>query len=134
MPEVRLGGARGDDQAVVRDVAAVAERLDGEAAGVEVDAHHLAEHDLGVLLPAQDVAKRRRDGAFREDPGRHLVQQRLEQMVVRAIDQRHLDVLTAERLCGEEPAEAAADDRHPVRSHVLRPPGRRLRRLRSRVR
>ena len=50
--EVRLGGARGDDQAVVRDLAAPAERLDGEAAGVEVDVHHLAEDDLRVLLAA----------------------------------------------------------------------------------
>ena len=47
--------------------------------------------DVGVGLPAQDVADRRRDLALGEDPGRELVEQRLEQVVVGAVDHRDLD-------------------------------------------
>ena len=119
--EVRLAGAGRDDQAVVRDLAAPAERLDGEPARVEVDTDHLAEHDFGVPLAAQDVPERRRDRSLREDAARHLVQERLEQMMIRPVDQHDLDVArAAERPCGEEAAEAAADDRDPVPSRPAR--------------
>ena len=43
-------------------------------------------------------------------PGGHLVEQRLEQVVVAAVDQRDVDRLAAEEAGREEPAEAAADD------------------------
>ena len=44
----------------------------------------------------------------------HLVQQRLEEVVVRAVDERDVDVAPPEDLRGGEAAEAAADDDHAM--------------------
>jgi hypothetical protein len=93
--EVRLVRALREDQAVVCDFAAQAERVDAEAARVQVDSFHLSKHHACVALAPQDVADRRRDVALGEDPGGHLVQQRLKPMMVRSIDDRHIDLSTA---------------------------------------
>ena len=55
-----------------------------------------------------------RDLPFGEDARRHLVEQRLEEVVVGAVDDRDPDRLAAERPGGEEAAEAAADDHDVV--------------------
>ena len=92
MPEIRLARASRDDQAVVGDFAAAIQHLDREAACVEVDGDHVAEHDAGVPLVAQHVAQRRCDVSLGEDPRRDLVEQRLEQVVVGPVDERDVDV------------------------------------------
>ena len=120
MPEVRLARARRDDQAVVGDLAAAIQHFDREAASVEIDGDDLAEHDAGVPLVAQHVAQRRRDVSLGEDPRRDLVEQRLEQVVVGPVDERDVDVGPPQPPGGGEPAEAAADDRHPVPAFCLR--------------
>ena len=51
-----------------------------------------------------------RDLAGRERAGRDLIGQRLEQVEVPPVDQRHVDRRPAKLLDGLEPAEAAADD------------------------
>ena len=48
---------------------------------LEIEAGDLRQHHRGVPLEAQDVAQRRGDLPFGEDAGRHLVEQRLEQVV-----------------------------------------------------
>ena len=53
---------------------------------VEVEVVDLGQLDLDVLVLAQHVAQRRRDLPRREDAGGHLVQQRLEEVVVAAVD------------------------------------------------
>ena len=55
-----------------------------------------------------------RDVALGEDAGGQLIQQRLEQMVVRAVDDRHVDVGAPQRLGGEQAAEPGADDHDAV--------------------
>ena len=62
----------------------------------------------------QDPADRRRDVAGRQRRRRHLIEQRLEQVVVVAVEERDAHRRTLQRLRGREPAEAAADD-HDVR-------------------
>ena len=109
--EVRLPGAGGDDQAVVRDLEVVTgERRRVHDPAIQVEAGHLGELDAHVLRPAQDVPQRRRDLTGREDAGRDLVQQRLEQVVVAAVDQRDVDRQLSEEAARRQPAEAAADD------------------------
>ena len=49
--------------------------------GLEVDVGDLAEEHPGVLLAGEDLAGRRGDLALGEDAGRHLVEQRLEEVV-----------------------------------------------------
>ena len=83
-------------------------------AAVEVEAgHRRPARPSTLLVPAQDPANRRRDLALGEDPRRQLVEQRLEQVVVGAVDEGHVDLGTPQELGREEPAEAAADDDHP---------------------
>ena len=84
-----------------------------------------ASSNLDVALPAEYAADRRRDLALREDPGRELIEQRLEQMVVGAVYERHLDRSAAQESRREQPAEAAADDHYPWRglSHEATPSG-----------
>ena len=71
----------------------------------------------GVGLPAQHLARRRRDLPGREDPGRDLVEERLEEVMVGRGDQRHGDRRAPQRLGGVEAAEPGADDDHAV--HLL---------------
>ena len=87
----------------------------------DVDRHGLREQHAGVGLAAQDGADRVRDVGGREPGSRDLVEQRLEEMVVAAVDERHVHRRAAERLGGGEAAEAAADD-HDVRA-IVRQPG-----------
>ena len=81
--------------------------------GLEVDAGDLAEQHLGVLLAAEHLAGRRRDLALGEDAGRHLVEQRLEEVVRGLGDHRHVDVGAAQRLGAEQPPEARTRSPRP---------------------
>ena len=112
--EVGLGGARGDHQRVVGRDRRAAEHLAGDLALLEVDGGDLAEQDLRVLLAAEDLTRRRRDLALGEDAGRHLVEQRLEEVVRGLGDHRDLDVGPPQRLGAEEAAEPGPDDHDPV--------------------
>ena len=60
-------------------------------------------------------------GAIRpggQDARRHLVEQRLEQVVVGAVHHRDVDVGVGQRAHRVEAAEAAADDDDPVRART----------------
>ena len=52
----------------------------------EVEAGDFCKLDLCVLLLAKQVSKRRSDRPGREDPCRNLVEERLEEMVIRPVD------------------------------------------------
>jgi hypothetical protein len=52
--------------------------------------------------------------ADREYACRHLVEERLEEVVVRPVDQRDVDVALAQEPRGEQAAETAADDHDAV--------------------
>ena len=56
---------------------------------------------IGEAMSAGDKAR-----------GRHLIEQRLEQMIIVAVDQRDIDGGAGKRLGGRKPAEAGADDDH----------------------
>jgi hypothetical protein len=110
--EVRERRARRDDERVVRDRAAVGE---GRLAPIDVDPDCLAEQHRGVPLAPQHRAQRLGDLARRQRTRGDLVQQRLEEVVVLAVDERQVDTLvppeTARRV---QPREAAADDQDAV--------------------
>jgi hypothetical protein len=111
MPEVAVRRARCQDEPVEAHVLAV----DDEHAVGEPDRRRLAEQDLGVALRAQHLADRRCDVGRAERSGRDLVEQRLEQVVVAAIDDQHVDRRATQRPRRFETAEAGADD-HDARS------------------
>ncbi|SNQ48796.1 hypothetical protein FRACA_280018 [Frankia canadensis] len=113
--EVRLTGAGGDDEAVVRVHGGAPEQLRRDGARLHVDGRHLTQDDLGVVLAAEHLAGGRGDLALRQDARRHLVEQRLEQVMGGLGDQSDLDGRLAKSLRGEQSAEAGADDHHAVR-------------------
>ena len=86
VPEVRLARAGGDDQRVVRDLTTLTNRLDRDAAGVEIDIDHCAEDHARVPLAAQHVTNRQGDIALGEYSRSDLMQQRLNQVVIRPVD------------------------------------------------
>ena len=76
--------------------------------GVEIDPLDLGHAHRDVALPGQHRADRRGDVRRVQPRRRHLVQQRLEQVVVLAIDQRDADPApVAEGLRRVQAAEAA---------------------------
>ena len=99
--EIGVGDARRQDQDVVIDRAV---GQDDPFLG-HVDGRGVGQHHADVRLMAEDPADRRGDVGRAERGGRHLVEQRLEEVVVGAVDDR-------------DPARALAAARAP-------PPGRR---------
>ena len=118
--EVGLAGAGGHDQRVVRRHGLAAEDMVGDRAGLQVDVGDLAEHHRGVALLGQDLPRRRGDLALGEDAGRHLVEQRLEEVVRGLRDHGHVDVGPAQGLGAEQAAEAGADHHDLVPAWVWR--------------
>lgn len=108
--EVGLAGTGRHDQRVVGRPVGVPEqdRVDGLV--LQVDVGDLTKQHLAVLLVAQHHSGGRGDLAFRDDAGRHLVQERLEQVVGGLGDHLDVDVGSLELLGGVEPAEAGSDD------------------------
>ena len=79
----------------------------------DVDAGDGGKQHRHVALPAEDAADRRGDVRGRQTGGRHLVEQRLEQMVVVAIDDGHLEAGVGQPLGRRQAREAGADDDDP---------------------
>ena len=70
------------------------------------------EHHGRILLVAQYPRDGRGNIGRRQAARRDLIQERLEEVLVAAVDQRHVDRRAGERLCGGEPAEARANNHH----------------------
>src|SRR5699024_1996408 len=112
--EVGLCGARSQDQGVVVDDGFLAAQIRGHALAVDVDVADLALDHADVLVVRHQLADGRCDLTLRQDTGRDLVQQWLEQVVVGAVDDSDRDVLALELLCREQTAETAADNDNVV--------------------
>jgi len=82
---------------------------------------HLIEQDGGVLLVAQNGADRLGDIGGRQCRGRDLVQERLEEVVIVAVDHRHLDGRPGQLARRFESAEAGADDNDALENGGLGP-------------
>jgi hypothetical protein len=114
VPEVRLVRAGGDDQTVVPDLTTLTECVHRNAAGIEIDIDDLAKDDSRILMVTKNFADWRCDVAFGKNPGRDLTQQRLNQVMIRPVDDRDIDIGAPQRFRRREPAESAADNHHMV--------------------
>ena len=122
LAEVGVGGAGGHHQGVVGQVhRATVRTVRPHDLRVQIEVVHVGQQGLGVALLLDHAAQGRRDQAGRQDPGRHLVQQRLEQMMVGPVDDGHLDVCPVQRADGGQPTEPAPDDDDPLTSHGAPP-------------
>src|SRR5262249_11400942 len=73
-----------------------------------------------VALAREDRPDRRCDIAGREARGRNLIEQRLKEVIIVAIDDRHVERRVGKPLGGGEPAEAGADDHDARESRTVR--------------
>jgi hypothetical protein len=116
LAEVGVCGTARDDERVVGQLERPPVRGGGQHHLVlEVQVVHVREQRAGVALLLDDAAQGRRDEPRRQDAGRDLVQQRLEQVVVGAVHHGDLDVVLLRQRPGDvEPPEPAAHDHDPV--------------------
>jgi hypothetical protein len=105
--EVGVRGAAGNEHKVIGQRGAVGQR---HALRSAVDGSDLAQAHGDIALAGQDVAQRRGDVAGRQAGRRHLVEQRLKEVVVGAIDERDLQRRRSQRACAPQASEATADD------------------------
>ncbi len=117
--EVGISRAGGDNQRIVFDRRAVIKNY-GAALGVQIDG--FAQQHLRVLLPPQHGAKRRGDFAWRQRASGHLIEQRLEQVEIAAVQQCNLHGCVLQGLRGVQAAESSAQDHDAMRVVHCRPP------------
>ena len=131
--EVGVVRAAGDDQGVVPEPVRRRHRTDRaqvQLVRVEVEVGDLSQQHADVAVALEDRPERIGDLAGRERPGRDLVGERLEEMEVAAVDERHLDRRTPQLRHRLQTAETSADDDDVVVSgpkgahsgHYLRAP------------
>src|SRR5262249_6633827 len=121
VPEVARAHAGRDHQIIERDLAdprARGGRLN--RAGGNINAGDLRQEDADVSLLRLELADRRGDLGGREDGGCHLIEQRLKNVVVAAIDQDDLDIGAPQRVCGGDPGKAATDDKNALALWAMR--------------
>jgi hypothetical protein len=106
MSEVGVARARGYDQVVIGNIA-----LRGlDAPALEIESGNFCQENFDVLAPAKNRTDRRGDFSRRETGSCHLIQKRLERMVILAIDDRDLNRCFSQYARGIEATEAGADD------------------------
>src|SRR5262249_50695467 len=105
--EVAVRRAGSHDEIVVVDLRAIVEAYLFRR---RVDLLHFAHQHDGIALAPQNVPDRRGDRRGRQAGRGDLVEQRLEQVVVGAVDHRHFDRRLVQRLRRPKTPEAATDD------------------------
>ena len=122
-------GAGRHDQVVIGERVALGQL---DAAFVEVETGDPVEAHACVVLGREDAAHREADVVAVEPCGGHLVEQRLERVVVPAVDDRHVDRGIRQRPghCQAPEARSNHNDPVPVLCHVG-PPRDRLRAMKS---
>ena len=114
--EVRVACAGGHDERVVGEHVA---RVEGHAPRRRVHRLRLGEEHAHARGVAQDGAERHRDVRRRQDGARHLIEERLEEVMVAPVHQCDAHVAAGEPARGVEAGEPAAHD-HDVRRARIR--------------
>ena len=108
--KVIVAGAGGQHQVIVGLLVDVHAVVDGQVVAPGIDCDHLAEHHRQVLLARKHVAHRRRDVRRRQPGGRHLIEQRLKQMMIVLIDENDIDRFLLQRPNGSQTSKTRAND------------------------
>ena len=103
--EVRRRAGR-EHEIVVRNLAVVRQENPARL----VDAFSFRHEELDIRIVAEERADRVRNLVLGQDGRRDLIQQRLEQLEVVAVDERDLDIFFSERLRELDAAESGTDD------------------------
>ena len=111
MAEIRVSRAGCEDQIIISHLHISKVYFPGR----NIDRLYLRENDLDISAFAQYSAHGRRDVGRRQRGRRHLVEQRLEKMIIGAVDYRDVHIFARQFLCRFESAESCAND-HNLRS------------------
>ena len=120
MAKIAMRRARREYEMIVTDLAAI----DRDRAPRCVDARHRSPQHANGVAVAKQSADRKGDVAGREAGRRDLIEERLEQVIVVAIDQCDVDRLILQVARASQAAEPGADDydvRTFARQHRLAP-------------
>src|SRR4029079_15651312 len=90
-----------------------------QRSALSIHADDLGKQHFDVFLVPENPADTTRDTTRRERRACHLIQQRLKEVVVPAIEKRHLDWDVSERTSGVQAAESAADNHDMHLSTIL---------------
>ncbi|MCW0450731.1 hypothetical protein NB706_003565 [Xanthomonas sacchari] len=104
--EIGMGGAGGDQQVVVGQRLPIGQ---AHLPRLLVDVDDFPKAHFDVVLVAQDLPQRRGDVRGRQAGGGDLVQQRLEQVMVAAVDQGDVQRRPGQSAGGPQAGEATAD-------------------------
>ena len=110
MSEIAVLRARGDYEKIIGHVAI----FSPNGLGGNVDPLNVGKHDCGVGLLTEHAADWRGDIRGGEPRCRHLIKERLKQMVIVPINHHDIDRRIPQRPCGRETAEACPDDYDPL--------------------
>ena len=115
--KVGIARAAGDDQGVVLHRGGrrnVGNRAQVNRARIEIEVGDLRQQHADVAVALEDRPQRIGDLARRQRTGRHLVGERLEQVEVSPVDQRHLDWVVAKLQGSLKATEAPTDHDHTM--------------------
>ncbi len=115
-PEITVLSAGREDEVIERNALFGQEDL---ARGV-IHTDNLPQTNGHVSLVPQDTADGQCDVGWRQGRGRHLVEKRLEQVMVAPVDERNPACRPAERAGGRDPAETTSHD-YNMRNGITRP-------------
>jgi hypothetical protein len=110
VPEVVILDACSDDQGVI----AQAPALEPHLAGGDVHVPDVAQQHPCITLSLERGAQRSSDVTGPEPTRGDLVEQRLKQVEVPAVDDGHFDRRAPQVLRGVQSSEASTDDHHPM--------------------
>src|SRR5579862_1641294 len=105
--KIGMCGTGGNNEVVVAELGSGSE---GDAAARHIDSSDLVHQNFCVGLVAKDAAYGLGDIGRRQHRKRDLVKQRLKEMVVAAIDDRHGNGKVSQGTRGMQPSETTADD------------------------
>jgi hypothetical protein len=104
MREIRVRRPGRDDESVIGDNLVTRQN---DVAGVGINRRDFAEHDFDARIAPQHLADRFGDVGRRERGSRHLIEKRLEQMIIPAIDEGRGNARLAELRATSMPAKPA---------------------------
>jgi hypothetical protein len=108
--------AGGEHQRIVGEEGAVLQE-DAPRLGIDADDRGQKRRDLRAA--AQQMADRSRDLRWRERGGRHLIEERLEQMMVAPVDDSDADRLPSETVNRFQTAEAGSHHDNMVAATLI---------------
>jgi hypothetical protein len=108
MAEIRVARTRSDDEKIIRKFLRAV--LGNHHPTIRINTLHLRHEHRGVRILAEQPTDGSGDVSGRKRRRRHLIQQRLKQVMVRAVEHEQLHVGSLERARGVQPTKPATDD------------------------